>query len=506
MSKFAAKKAPVTAPVQTTDQRIRTFEGGVGYTRDAKSELFLLAISNFVGEKTFYESAETRDTRFAQLIHQVTAEDPAFMAKFVPFLRDKANMRSASIVAAAEYVAAGGPNGRRIISAALKRPDEPAEMLAYWHLTHSRALPAAVKRGVADAVSRLYTPQSFISYDGSRANWRFGDVIDLVHPKPLTPTQSALFKYAIDTRHHDDIAVPEELETIATLRHLLALPVEQREAQLELAQAIMPWQMMTGWLEGAISAKTWEALIPNMGYMALLRNLRNFDKAEISDAAANQVIARLSDPEQVAKSRQFPYRFYSAYAAVETFRWHQALETALSLSLENIPSYKGKTLVLMDLSISMFGPTLSEHSNRQRWEVGALFALAISRRSDNATLVAYGTNSEDVSEAIRKPILRGVEEFNNSMGGTYTFEALLKHYDGHDRIVIVTDEQAHDAGRYQLPDVPIYTFNVAGYAPAQLPTANSKNFTFGGLSDASFGAIDMLERGRSIGWDNLLDV
>jgi hypothetical protein len=39
--------------------------------------------------------------------------------------------------------------------------------------------------------------------------------------------------------------------------------------------------------------------------MALLRNLRNFDDADVGD----EVAAKLSDPDEIARSRQFPYRF-----------------------------------------------------------------------------------------------------------------------------------------------------------------------------------------------------
>ena len=37
------------------------------------------------------------------------------MQRFVPWLRNEANMRSAAVVAAAEYVKAGGPHGRNVI-------------------------------------------------------------------------------------------------------------------------------------------------------------------------------------------------------------------------------------------------------------------------------------------------------------------------------------------------------------------------------------------------------
>ena len=73
------------------------------------------------------------------------------------------------------------------------------------------------------------------------------------------------------------------------------------------------------------------SVIPSMGYMALLRNLRNFDEAGISDERARYVREVLADPERVAKSRQFPYRFWSAYKNVPSLDWASTLEKALEL-------------------------------------------------------------------------------------------------------------------------------------------------------------------------------
>ena len=74
-----------------------------------------------------------------------------------------------------------------------------------------------------------------------------------------------------------------------------------------------------------------------MGYMALLRNLRNFDQAGVSDAVAAQVAARLADPAQVARSRQLPMRFLSAYRARPSLRWAYPLEQALGLASATFP-------------------------------------------------------------------------------------------------------------------------------------------------------------------------
>ncbi|MGW5742464.1 hypothetical protein [Amycolatopsis sp. NPDC003861] len=70
MSKFNTARAPAaTSPVrgEATPSTV-THQGGAGYARDTKSELFLLAVTNMVGEHAFYESAGTRDTRYAELV------------------------------------------------------------------------------------------------------------------------------------------------------------------------------------------------------------------------------------------------------------------------------------------------------------------------------------------------------------------------------------------------------------------------------------------------------
>src|SRR4051812_6243102 len=85
MPKFSGtKRRPLrtnlTAPIATTNARTRTFEGGEAFSRDPESELFLLAVTNMVGEDTFYETAGKRDARFAELVHKVTAANPTFIA------------------------------------------------------------------------------------------------------------------------------------------------------------------------------------------------------------------------------------------------------------------------------------------------------------------------------------------------------------------------------------------------------------------------------------------
>lgn len=509
MSKFTKRSENVRAPIATTGERIYTHEGGVGHVRDAKSELFLLAVSNMVSEHTFYEDASARDDRFEALIHQVTIEDPKWIAGFMPYLRDTMQMRSASIVLAAEYVKAGGPHGRALVDAAIKRADEPGEMLAYWRSRHGRSIPAAVKRGVADACRRLYTERNALRYDGTARAWRFADVIETVHPVPNAEWQQALWKYLLDERHHGDGELTDRgavLRTIQADKVLQATPEASRRAAIVAAMesglwetAGWSWERLSGWLPGGMDAQAWEAVIPQMGYMALIRNLRNFDQAGVSDEVAARVIAKLTNPDEVARSRQFPIRFYSAYREIGSLRWAGALEKALDLSLANVPALAGRTLILIDRSGSM-QDRLSGRSTRARWEIAALFGFAVAKRAQDVRVVAYGTQAADATSLVREPLLRTVEQMPPNMGGTNTFGALHAAYEGQDRVIILTDEQAHDAGGYGLPGVPIYTFNLAGYRPGHLDSGERGHYTFGGLTDAGFQLVPLIEGARSAVW------
>ncbi|MCW2522891.1 MAG: hypothetical protein JWO63_1226 [Frankiales bacterium] len=517
MSKFnltRLRRTSARSPIRTEAVASGvTYEGAPGYARDAKSELFLLAVSNLVGEDSFYEQASDRDARFAALVGELAIADPDWTARLISWLRTGANLRSAALVAAVEFVAArlavGAVGGNRaVIASVLQRADEPGELLAYWLATRGRAIPKPVKRGVADAAIRLYSERSLLKWDSSLRSVRFGDVLDLTHPTPVAAWQGALFRYAIDRRHNRDDVVPAELAMISARARLQARPVADRRSVLadpeRLSAAGMTWESLAAWLNSPLDAAAWSVVIPSMGYMALLRNLRNFDDAGVSDEVAERVAARLADPAQVAKSRQLPMRFLSAYRAAPSLRWAAALERALSTSLANVPSLGGRTLVLVDRSGSMFGP-MSARSQLTRADAAAVFGSALAVRAASADLVEFGTDSAPVRFRRSESVLRVLERFGD-LGGTNTAEAVRRHYRGHDRVVIVTDEQAWFDARGSDPTrevpsaVPVYTWNLAGYRFGSGPSGGGLRHTFGGLTDAGFAMIPLLEAGRDGQW------
>jgi hypothetical protein len=539
MSKFARTGYPIAAtlapgPVKTTSTALQTHGGGAGWARDAKSDLFLFAAVNMVGEDTFYEPKAERDRRFRQLVHQATVLDPDWVARFVPYLRKEMNMRSASVVMAIESalarlgripgIAVTAPatvTVRQLVASALDRADEPAEAIAYWRgRTGRRSVPGGVQRGIADATARLFTERAALKYDGVNRPWRMIDVVAVVKPKPTGAWQADLFDFLADKRWgRSEVRVSERLRTVSEWASTKDGDAKERRRELlsspeRIKAAGVTWEELSSL--GPMDQAAWEAVIPSMGYMALLRNLRNFDEAKVSDKVAAQVAAKLADPEQVARSRQFPFRFLSAYRAAPSLRWGYPLEQALQAATAAIPQLPGRTLILVDTSGSMQG-NVSAKSQIRHVDVGALIGTALAYRGADVDFIGYATGWFKFLITPGSSMLRDIELFCAQVGrvghGTETAAALKATFNGHDRVIIVTDGQAFPTASWTWqglrtgsvsdavpPEVPVFGVNTTGYAASSLDTSAANRFEIGGFSDRVFSLFGMLAQGFGADW------
>lgn len=501
----SSPKAPIQAVAPT-----RTFEGGPAWEMDDHGHLFLLAATNMVGEDTFYEKASNRDKRFTDLIAKVTASDPEWVKRFAAYLRGDLKMRSASVVLACEYVAAGGPEGRSMVNAVCQRADEPGEVIGYWLAKHNRAIPQAIKRGVGDAVRRLYTERNVLKWDSSRHGVSFADVIELVHPTPKDGVQGQLFKYLLDQAHHNDGLANIEgdaLGMILTDASWIATPEPVRRSLLrsEGLPDFWAWERLAGWLPGGMDAEAWEAVIPNMGVMALIRNLRNFDGKGISDKAIDMVIEKITDAEQVERSRIFPYQVWTAYREAPSDNWKRALGKTLDLSMPNVPDLGEGTMVFIDTSGSMDAP-VSGRSTISRLEVAAVMATALQRKHEDTLSVIFGHTSEGFRLKPGTSTLNAVQAIMGMQGrvghSTMLHTAIRDHFDPtrFKRAVVFTDDQAHDSG-IDVSFVPkIFTYDLGGYGRSTQKNGSNGRYIFGGYSDATLAGIAAIESIGHTGW------
>ena len=303
--RHAAARGPLATEPTPTGV---TFEGAPGFKRDARSELFLRATTTFVGEDAFYETANQGADRLRALVRElaVKADGWEWLQGFLPWLRGDGNVRTAGILLAAEAVKARldlgmcGGGHRQLIDAVLQRADEPGELVAYWLSRYGKALPKPVKRGISDAVGRLYTERAFLRYDSGARGVRFGDVLELVHARggrtragalaqapqladegrtlvslDTRTWQDDLFRWAITARHNREGAEPpESLKAVRARWELSRLPALERHA---FARQVQGGDTIAVEKLDRAMAGSWEWLMSWLGERADITSPRSAD-------------------------------------------------------------------------------------------------------------------------------------------------------------------------------------------------------------------------------------
>lgn len=232
--------------------------------------------------------------------------------------------------------------------------------------------------------------------------------------------------------------------------------------------------MKTGTIDLPARKKTWENLrsegmgwkdifheIP-MGHMALLRNLRGVF-SEMEDAAfCREYLERLR--KGVYGSRQFPFRYYSAYIAVEKSdcahkpQILDALEECIDLSMENMPKFRGKTMCLSDNSGSAWGAIPSEYGTVQVAVIDNLSSVIAAAASEEGYVGKFGNLLKVYPVSRRGQILRQCRSVSDTMysdvggdteGGIWEFFSHAIDKKEHwDQIFIYSDQQAGHGGLY----------------------------------------------------------
>lgn len=534
MTKFNTRTVRAVTPpgpIRTTQDPPGTnHQGGVGYTRDDKSDLFLLATTSIdLTRSAFYEHGDARVLRFVDLVRRTAATDPDWTFRFLTWLRTKGTIRTAALIGGVEaadaMVASGIPGGRHMVSTVLRRADEPGEAIAYFHATHGRNIPIGLKRGIGDAVIRMWGEFQLLKFDTPSHGIRFADVLAITHAGDRKRSaqrlrgdwQGDLFAHAVDRRYGrtDGMRELDMVRRNTILRESWAAGNYDLDNLPELLrEAGMTWEDTLSALGSKVDKATlWRALIKVMGFEARLKNLRNFDQVGLTDADVQPVVDMLTDPDQVARSKQLPLRFLSAYRALNSLRFQYPVGQALDLSVGNIPHLPGRTLVLVDTSQSM-NNTMADRSGLKRWDAAVLFGLAVARRCDTADVVSFsddyygrGTPWKVFPTRKGESLLLSIDRWKRDGyfldAGTDTVGALRAHYRDHDRVVLLTDEQVQvdtaQVSRCIPASKPLTTFNLAGYRTSHAAVERNR-LVLGGLTDHMFSLISRIEQGYPGGW------
>ncbi len=477
-------------------------EAAVGGLDDPRAALFALAVGDLV-----VPGAEA-EPRLRALAREVAVADPAWTGAFLPWLRVVGGVRRPAIVAAIAAAGAlreaGRPGGRQLVGSVLQTAGDPALAVGYT----GRRMSKPVKRGIADAVSRLYDEAALLRHDQRAAAVRFGDVIELVHPEPRDERQAALFRYALDRRHGHPASVPAELPTIAARRRLDGLdPVALRDAGMTL-------RALSGRLGGPLDLAAWTGVLPLLTYAELLRHLGDLDLAGLPDHLAAAVAGRLVDPAEAAAAAGegvSPLRVLRARALTHSRRWDGALERALALLAAAQPAWPGRTLVLVDGIESyrilprrnVTGKQVRKPRRPTRLpSAGLVFGGALATRGDAVEVALAGHGMLAVSPG--DAVLPAVESLLGSAplpAGTPRW-GRRRRYADFDRVVLVQHRDSWFPSRLipQLPPgVPCSSFTYERGAAGQY-TVDGLHGVYWGLADAAYRYVPYLEMARTGAW------
>ena len=451
--------------------------GHTAYKMEDKAKLVTQVLTTFFNEKKYYGDTSSDLIKTASIVAKA---EPKFVANLARYARKEMHLRSVShmLTALVAYEVETKPFIKEVVDDVVERADDITEILACYIVMYGKPVPNGLKKALANAMGK-FNEYQISKYNGGDKAVKFKDVLSITHAKPKTEDQDALFKKIMN----DSLAIAERWET-------------------ELSK-------------NGNTKEVWEKLISEnkVGYMAMLRNLRNIINAKPSNI--NNVYEKLSNKEQVLKSKQLPFRFFSAYKELEKVsgagsKVFDILETAIETSIENLPKLKGTTVIAIDTSGSMSDP-ISNKSTVRCIDLSRLLGVMGSKICENVIVYTFDNYLRKVTVSSRSGILEKANSIPFNGGGTEMQLPLKKMLTDNiyaDRLIILSDNQVNcgwggytetcqsfaDAYRNKInKNLWVHAIDLQGYGTQQFIGGNTN--IIAGWNEKIFEFIELAENG-----------
>lgn len=380
----------------------------------AEKQLKRMVNAAFLWEDQYYLDGVSH----AEIISKLVAELPAdIVADCAIEAREVFKLRHIPLLLCRE-LARNNKLHYKVLDRCIKRADEMSEFLSIYWKEGKTPLSNQVKKGLAAAFVR-FSEYDLAKWDKNSNKISIRDVMFLSHPKPQSPEQELLFKKVAN----QELQTPDTWET-------------------ELSK-------------GMDKCATFTRLIleNKLGALAFLRNLRTMINVGVNThLIQNHAISLNVD-------NVLPFRYITAARHCPTMS--DMLETLMIKGLSNVPKLKGRTVLLVDVSGSMFGAKVSRHSELDRFDAAAALAMLCKEICENVEIYSFSDKLVKLTNA-RGFSLKNALENSQSHQGTKLGWAIDQIIMPHDRIIVFTDEASFD-----VPKQPrcnnAYIVNVASY-------------------------------------------
>jgi len=465
---FNLNTKPMTRFNRKTTTQTVNLAGGQAYSETPELHLVSILLTSFAQDQ-FYRSADNTFQELSDLLQNI---DSIFAAKAGIYARTKFGMRSITHVLAAKLAKhIKGKNwAKDFYDHIIYRPDDMMEILSYYKSNEGKSIPNAMKKGFAKAFNR-FDEYQLSKYRGEGKGIKLIDIVNLVHPVSNEKNADALKKLVAGK-----------------------LKSETWESQLTKAGQVAGSDEE----KADLKKEVWVQLIKEkkIGYFALLKNLRNI--LEQAPEVKIEALELLRDEGLIKKSLVLPFRYFTAIKEISDRETTSAISDAAEISLNNIPEFPGRTLIMIDVSYSMGG---------RPEEIARMFGAVLYKRLDS-DVITFDNNARYIKGLNPNDSLLSIMNgIPFTGGGTDLQAAFMEAHKPYDRIIVLSDMQAwgnsyswyrgnpNEAFRdYKTrtgADSLIYSFDLAGYGSLQFPERNI--FCLAGFSDKVFDIMKFLE-------------
>ena len=502
--------------------------GALAFTLTPELDLYSQVCTASLQPKYYDPSTQNQLDR---LRNTIAAVDPELVCKLAVYAREKMYLRSVPLVLMIELLKnfndgkqCGKRNPKTLKNSTyriIQRADEITEVLSYFIHANNRTavkklgkLPNTLKKAVANSFHK-FDEYQLAKYNRDGAV-KLRDALFLTHSKPKDEKEQILFKKLIDNELTEPYTWEVEFSKLG---------------QQKFSSEDVKFK--------AFSNK-WKELVESnkLGYMALLRNLRNILKYGASKDLVKVVCEKLSDPIAIAKSKQLPFRFWSAYLSLgfgssrriinsndlnlDPFAikaLQNSLEKAIKTSVDNLKGFDEDTRVLIasDVSGSM-QYSISPKSQVQYYDVGLLLGQLLQTKCKNVITGFFG-DIWKVTEYAKDNVLDNTlnlytreGEVGYSTNGYKVLQWLNQRNIGLDKVMIFTDCQLWNSAsgkasmhsewqkyRNRYPTAKLYLFDLAGHGTSPLDIHTEKNvFLISGWSEKIFEVMEAIENGGNV--------
>ncbi len=522
-SVFGSSTVGRTIPKATTVNKA----GGIAYEYGPQHALAQLAVTGTFND-TFYGTAVDQLEAVKIAADQVS---PEFLAKAAIYAREKGGMKD--MPAALMVMLSKADRG--LFEIAFPRTiDNAKQVKNLVQMTRSGAFGRKSIKGTMLRLIRNWiksrTATTLFRASVGKDGASLADVIKLTHVKPKDAEQKALLGYIL-SKEYDAEALPEIVKQFEAFK---------KGERTDIPEGI-EFRMLTSL---KLTREQWAQIALAGGWHQTRINLKAYAGQGVFGVpdVAEKIAAKLKDRDAILKARCFPYQLMIAYrmaAGSLRSRWGhrtvgeiegvpsvvtEALQDAMEIAVENVPTFGVQTHVIVDVSGSMHSPVTGHRKGGTSVvscvDVAGLMGACVLRRNPGSTILPVDTRVHEALTNPRDSVITNAEKLAAKGGGGTRLSAAMAHINKKGLkgglVIVVSDnmswyETAARQDRYygggtglmaefrkfqaNNPGAKLVCIDLQTYGTTQAPCEPQSVMNLGGFNDTIWTTIERFVNG-----------